>query len=350
MFRLHKEPTVPGVRRFVAVGMTCLATIALFWNPFRAQSDPSSEQEPSVAIQLVSKDSETRLVQHWGGVTRVPLHPKRICALRFEDELIALGVTPSAVSTDWQGRAKDYLRDRLKDVKPVPNIYDNSLPSFEAISEARPDLIIACLTNRHTYEQLSQIAPTVVLRDQGTFLGENGDLTLIKQRLRDLAIVIGREQKAEEAIAAFDAKVASARAMIAEETKGKTIAFFRTRGREWRLYGRHGMCGGEAIYDALGLQAPQMVTEKGTSLDPEKLVNFDADYLIIVSDGTLGADQTMTRLRNHPLWSRVAAVRTGHVLEITTYRHWVLSGLVGKARMIDEVVRCIRMGDVDENI
>jgi ABC-type Fe3+-hydroxamate transport system substrate-binding protein len=163
-----------------------------------------------------------------------------------------------------------------------------------------------------------------------------------------MALVLGCEPKADEAIAAFDAKVTAARAYASERLKGKTIAFFRTWGREWRLYGRRGMCGGEAIYGALGVEAPTLVADEGTSLDPEKLVHFDADYLVIVSDGTFGAEQTMTRLRGHPLWRRVTAVQQGHVLEITTYRHWVLSGLVGKARMIDEVFECIRLGETDE--
>jgi len=333
--------------RASAAVMTCLAAVALVVNPFAsADTDNTSWKERDrPRIRLVREEADCRIIEHWGGTTRVPKNLRRICALGFCDELLALGVTPSAVATNWQGRPVDYLREHLTAAQSVPNVYGDFLPSFEAVAAAEPDLILACVGNRHTYEQLSKIAPTVVLRDQGTYLSENGDIKVLKQRLRDLALVLGRERQAKAYIAGFDAKVEAARKYAKEHAAGKTFAFFRTRGREWRLYGRQGMCGGDAIYDSLQLSAPAMVTDQGTTLDPEKLVRFDADYLILVSDGTIGAQQTMSRLQQHPLWRRVTAVKNGNVLEITTYRHWVLSGLMGKARMMDEVLACIRLNE-----
>jgi ABC-type Fe3+-hydroxamate transport system substrate-binding protein len=63
-----------------------------------------------------------------------------------------------------------------------------------------------------------------------------------------------------------------------------------------------------------------------------------------VGDETPGAHQTLNRLRRNPLWQRVTAIRENHILELTTYRHWIASGLLGKRRMIDEFVQCIQGG------
>ena len=170
-------PTVPRRRivrclgRTLAILVSAAALAALVWNPFRNSEKETEEDEDAHAIRIVACDSDSLVVEHWGGVTRVPRRAQRICALQFADELLALGVLPIAVSTDWRGRPSDYLEKPLQGVRPVPNIYGDFLPSFEAIVECRPDLIVTCAGNLHTYEQLSRIAPTIVLRDQGAFPG-----------------------------------------------------------------------------------------------------------------------------------------------------------------------------------
>lgn len=329
-----------------SVLLTALSTVATVWNPFQIQPIAPHSTDRAV-IEILSSNADQRVVRHRAGITTIAAHPVRICGLAFVDELLTLGVKPLAVPSDWRGEVQDYLSPYLQRVQLVPQAYASWLPSFEAIAAVRPDLILAAPADLHDYQQLSSIAPTIVLRDAETTNHENSSIDALKRRLRDLGAVLGKNAEAQRAITEFDNHVAQARAAIGDSMRGKTIAFFRTREREWRLYGRRGDNGAEAIYDALGLQAPKMVSDRGlTALDPESLIGFDVDYLIVVGDDTIGARQTLNRVYQDPLWQRVTAVRQHHILEITTYRHWVASGLLGKTRMINEFVQCIRGGRV----
>ncbi len=168
----------------MVVGMTGLSLAAIVWNPFvdeNADSTISPRSRKGVTnstttttvisaksrlIEVLSTDSQTRRVRDVAGVCDVPLHPRRIVALAFADELIALGLKPHAMAN---GRSwalfEDYLGDSIKDVVMLPygHFYD-VLPCYDAIADCHPDLILVQGRDEHTYRQLCTIAPTLVLR------------------------------------------------------------------------------------------------------------------------------------------------------------------------------------------
>lgn len=335
-------PKRSGWAAFTLMGAIPLA--AVLWHPFAEATARTAAAKPGT-IQVLSDDGGVRSVRHAAGTTAVPAHPQRIAALAFTDELVSLGIQPVAVTCDWSGKVDDYLHGLLRAPQLVPQVYGAGSPPMDAVAAARPDLILASVADSHEYSQLALLAPTVVLREARISNHENRSIDALKKRLRDLGAVVGRAAEAESAIAEFDRHAAAARAAIGHSMDGKTIAFFRARDREWRMYGATGDNGAEAIYGVLGLHAPKTISDVGiAALDPESLVGFDVDYLIVVGDETVGARQTLNRLERNPLWRRVTAIRENHVLEIATYRHWIASGLVGKTRMIDEFVECIRGG------
>jgi iron complex transport system substrate-binding protein len=322
--------------------MGAIPLAAVIWNP--GDNARTAAAKPGT-IQVLSDDGLVRSVRHAAGTTGVPAHPQRIAALAFADELLSLGIQPVEMTCDWSGNVDDYLRGHVQAPQLVPQVYGAGSPPMDAVAAARPDLILASVVDSHDFRQLSMLAPTVILREARIANHENRSIDALKKRLRDLGAVVGRGAEAESAIAEFDRHAAAARAAIGHSMDGKTIAFFRTRDREWRMYGAKGDNGAEAVYDVLGLHAPRMISDLGiAALDPEALAGFDVDYLIVVGDETVGARQTLNRLQRNPLWRRVTAIRENHVLEIQTYRHWISSGLLGKTRMIDEFVECIRGG------
>ena len=87
----------------VVASMTGLSLASLAWKPFessQAQVPGSRKAAPRGGwIQVLSTDSQTRRVRDVAGVCNVPLHPQRIVALAFTDELIALGLKPYAMAT-----------------------------------------------------------------------------------------------------------------------------------------------------------------------------------------------------------------------------------------------------------
>jgi iron complex transport system substrate-binding protein len=336
------------------VGMTGLAAASIFWHPFadspprEARQSGKSASSKDVRIEVLSTDESFRTVRHALGITRVPIAPQRICALCNADELTCLGLKPHSMAS---GRSwalfEDYLDEKIDGVIRLPygHLYD-VLPCYEAIATCRPDLIIASPSDQHTYEQLCTIAPTLVLRNPNDSTRGNTSLDALRKRLRDLGTALGREKEAADYIADFDRHLAQIREELGPRIRGRTLACFRTRWGRWLLFGGKDVsgAGAQAIMDALGLQSPADGRGVGGDLELEDLANFDADYIVIGADDTVGAPEALDRLRSSPFIRQSTAGRTGHVYTLSKCNHWWFSGLAGKRRMLDEIAACIRGG------
>lgn len=323
----------------VAGGALIVGVKAAGWLPAIVELDdlhaPGSGPRP---VDVLEEGAGYRVVRHAAGVTRVPARPERICALAAADEVLSIGVEPIAHSIN-DGNFPDYLRDLLADVPWIPNVYGAHLPNLEAIVIVRPDLIITRTHSRKTYEQLSRIAPTVVLLDH---------MENYRQRVLDVGTIIGRRPAAEARVAWYDAKVAAARTALHRAAPGQSVAVMRVRPKHYRLHGGdHNV--DPVLYDDLGMTRPALVRDRAWSstTSPEALLGLDADYIIISADASPGSERTYAELFAHPIWARVPAVRAGRVLRIARYRHWSDSGILGKGRAIDDVLRAIAPAALD---
>lgn len=283
-------------------------------------------------IEVVETGDDYQVIRHVGGTTRTPFPPRRICALSNADELLSIGVMPVAHSIR-DGNYPDYLSETLKDVAWIPNVYGETMPNLEAILRVQPDLIITRAPDRQTYLQLSKIAPVIVLLGHNRYFG---------QRVLDLGMIVGRRQQAEARVAWYEAKASAARAALHAKLQGRTFAFFRVNPRAFRLSGWSDS-GGPVVFGDLDLPRPRLVREnrRNSSLSPEQLLDLDADYAVIAVSGSLGSERQLEALLEHPAWGRLPAAEAGHVLVLERYRHWADSGILGKSRIIDDVLRAI---------
>jgi iron complex transport system substrate-binding protein len=283
-------------------------------------------------IEVLEEADGYRVVRHAGGVTRIPQHPRRICALASADELLSIGVQPVAHSIK-DGHFPDYLAEALRDVPWIPNVYGDAMPNLEAVLQVRPDLIITRAPDRQTFLQLSRIAPVVVLL---------GHAHHYRQRVLDVGTLVGRRREAEARVAWYDAKVLAARQALHARLQGQTFAFFRVNSRAFRLSGSSDS-GGPVAFGDLQLPKPRLVAEneRNVTLSPEQLIDLDADYAVIAIDVHAGSERHMHELLEHPAWKRLPAGRNGHAVILTEYRHWADSGILGKSLIIDDVIRAI---------
>lgn len=289
-------------------------------------------------VEVVEEGAGYRVVRHAGGTTRIPSNPERICALASADELLAIGVKPVAHSIS-DGHFPDYLAEPLAGVPWVPTVYGASLPNMEAVVRVRPDLIITRNTSRQTYLQLSRVAPTVVLLDH---------LTHYRERVLDVGTIVGRRREAEARVAWYNAKVAAANAALHPVVGSKTMAMMRVRPKTYRLHGDQNH-DSPLLYGDLKMNRPELVRNRtwSSTMSPEQLMTFDADYLLITVDSAADARRTYDELSTHPVWARVPAVKNGQVLVVTKWRHWADAGILGRARGIDDVLRLVRPDALD---
>jgi iron complex transport system substrate-binding protein len=121
-------------------------------------------------------DSPTSVtVKHFFGETKVQAQPKRVVSagLTGQDDLLALGVVPIAV-TNWWGDQPfavwPWAQPKLGQAQPAVLSLDNGL-DFDKIAALKPDLIVATNAgvDKDTYNRLSSIAPTIPQSDDHPF-------------------------------------------------------------------------------------------------------------------------------------------------------------------------------------
>lgn len=106
-------------------------------------------------------------IAHKYGSTTIEQPPKRVVVvgLREQDTLLAMGITPVAVTKffDGTGAIRSWAKPKLGDAKPPVEVDPSDGVQIERVAAQRPDLIIGMFSamTKDEYEKLSKIAPTV---------------------------------------------------------------------------------------------------------------------------------------------------------------------------------------------
>ena len=246
----------------------------------------------------------THPVETANGTVEVPEDPERVVVLDTGelDDALALGVTPvGAVTTDVDSEFLSYLGDRTDGIETVGTIGE---PNLEQIAALDPDLILSS-TVRHAelYDQLSKIAPTV-------FSGNIGETW--KQNLELHAEALGREDEADELMAAYDAKAAKVAKALPDDA---VVSLVRFLPDQTRLYSDKSFSG--VITSDVGAEVPSAARGADThiELSPEKLGLADADYVLTSTYGAAG-DTDRAEITSSGLWTNLAPVKDGRTTEI----------------------------------
>ncbi|WP_038887505.1 ABC transporter substrate-binding protein, partial [Vibrio rotiferianus] len=150
-----------------------------------------------------SSTAMTRVVEDEQGQFEIATTPQRVVVLEFSfvDALAAVGVSPIGVADDNDAsRVIPAVRDL---VEPWQSVGMRSQPSLEAIAILKPDLIIADAERHRTiYQDLQQIAPTLLLKSRGETYHENLEsarkvgVALNKQAEMELRLQLHRQSMA----------------------------------------------------------------------------------------------------------------------------------------------------------
>lgn len=227
-------------------------------------------------------------IEHIWGETTIDERPERVVALGVTDSdpLLALGVVPVAITpfvfyaeTDGVG---PWARDLIGDAEP--EIFTSDEVDVEAVAALAPDLIVGVSAgfDETVYEQLSQIAPTVV-RPEGTvaYGVDRDDAT------RMIAEAVGEVDRGEELIAAADQAFEDARAADPEFDGATGTAALYAGGVYYAFLPADAR---GRVLGELGLQLPDSITALDTGdsffaeLSAEQLGLLDGDVLVVLTD------------------------------------------------------------------
>ncbi len=291
--------------------------IAIITFGFIVGCSGTSSQTARLESSQVSP-AECRTIQHARGETCVPLNPQRVIVLHraMLANAIALGVQPvgsTSIYISSGTKFPPYLEDKV-DEKLEP-IGTGEQPNLEKIARLKPDLIVG-FTYNATYDQLSHIAPTVLID-----WNMAGDW---KEHLEFVAQTLGKTAEAKQLLEDYNRRIEQFKTAIGDRLAqfqvslvngGGNAAFLRSDVKD--------SFAGTILSDA-GLQRPPAQNVKGLdieiSLETIPQLDGDAIFIMLVSDDK--GDQVWERLQRQPLWSQLKAVKQDRVylVDFSTWR------------------------------
>ena len=255
--------------------------------------------------------SEMITVEDMKGTVSIPANPQRVVDVSGSaDELIILDVpfVGSANTSMFDGvtvppNLEEYFTEN--NVEVVGN-YSGSVGelNLEKIAELNPDLIIMNIRHEKVYDQLKEIAPTVMLNDDINYVNWKGRFQQLGEWFCKAEIVTLWLEDYDKKSAEFAEKV---KAVTGDETFA-VIEKNSVRTGSYYVYRTGGP--GELVYDAMKLPASAGVPEGvwGEVVDAEYCSRIDADHIFFFSDdGTVGDTADL------PTWQNLKAVKNGNV-------------------------------------
>ena len=244
----------------------------------------------------------------------VPYDPQRIAILDMAslDILDALGVAGGRVvgSADT---SLDYLQSYVTD-ENTANLGTIKTADLEAVMAAQPDVIFIGGRLAKSYDALSEIAPVVYLATDS----ELGVVESVRQNAATIASMFGLEDKVDELMAGFDARIQTLADFAAD--KAAIVGMCTSGG--FNVLGNDGRCsiiGREIGFENIGVDADIDTSTHGNEASFEFVVEKNPDYIFVMDRDAAIQTDGPARPGNH-------GERAGHGNRCLQERQYRLSG------------------------
>ncbi|MYL18299.1 ABC transporter substrate-binding protein [Halobacillus litoralis] len=291
-------------------------------------SEDEGEQQESSSGED-SGEQETRVVEHEMGEAKISGQPEKVVALEFSfvDNLASLGVSPVGIADDNdEERIIEPIREKIEDYTSVGT---RKQPSLEVISSLEPDLIIADMQrHKDIYDQLSDIAPTIILPSLAA------DYDGIIDSFQTVSTAMGMEDKGEEVLADHKEKMEELRSQVPED-ENRSVLPAVVADSGYFAHNMESYTG--SLLESIGLKnAIQSGDDRYNKINLEQLVEFDPDVMFHMSSG----DQTVvTEWENNDLYQDISAVENGEVHEVDRNMWSRFRGLISSEKILEDAVQ-----------
>ena len=273
---------------------------------------------------------ETVTVTDVRGEDEIPAEPQRIIDLSGNSDILSIlgySVIGTANSDAYDyTKFPSYLEETLQGAEILGYSMQDTM-DIEAIMNLNPDLIIISTVQEKMYDQLSQIAPTVMIQLEALDW---------KEDVRAFAKVFNKEEVADKWIADYEAKAEAAGDEIkAEYGEDTTYLSFLASGGQFFVFDGAGF--GEVLYEDMYLAKPEGMPEQSDIslpvVDYEGLAAIDTDYIFLIA-----TDEDLATLEANAIWNNLPAVKEGNVvvLESSPYFNQGYSP-IGREILVDEI-------------
>ncbi|MBE0338265.1 iron-siderophore ABC transporter substrate-binding protein [Paenibacillus sp. 28ISP30-2] len=281
--------------------------------------------------QGAASTDSVRIIEHVLGKTEIKGTPKRIVTLYngANDVMIAYGIKPvGIVESHGTEPVYDYLK---KDLAGIPTVGLETQPSLEEIYNLKPDVIIATrFRNEATYQQLSEIAPTVAVNEVYEW----------KETVKLIGQVLNQEDKGTQLLADWDRRVADFRTKMGDRLPIKaSIVNFRADHARIYYMGYAGK-----ILKELGFTRPpaQEGDQWGVKVNSkESIPDMNADTLFVFNSGKDPAaiEKNVEAWTRHPLWKNLDAYKKNSIFKVDEVNWNLAGGYLSANRMLDDLYK-----------
>ena len=282
----------------------------------------------NVAENVAKED--TMVVTDVRGEVEIPSNPKRIVDLSGNSDILSIlgyDVVGTANSDAYDyTKFPSYLEETLKGAEILGYSMQDTM-DVEAVMNLNPDLIVISTVQEKMYDQLSEIAPTVMIQLEALNW---------KDDVKSFAKVFNKEEVAEKWLKAYEEKAKEAGDKIkAEYGENTTYLSFLASGGQFFIFDGAGF--GSVLYEDMGLSKPKGMPEQSNISLPvvtyEGLAAIDTDYIFLIT-----TDEDYTQLESNAIWNSLPAVKEGKVVKLgaSPYFNQGYSS-IGRDLLLDEI-------------
>ena len=277
-----------------------------------------------------SSKGNTITVTDVRGNVEIPADPQRIVDLSGNSDILSIlgyDVVGTANSDAYDyTKFPSYLEETLKGAKILGYSMQDTM-DVEAVMNLNPDLIVISTVQEKMYDQLSEIAPTVMIQLEALNW---------KDDVRNLAKVFDREEVAETWLSNYETKAKETGDKIkAEYGEDTTYLSFLASGGQFFVFDGAGF--GDVLYNDMGLAKPSGMPEQTDISLPvvtyEGLAAINTDYIFLIA-----TDEDLAELQSNAIWNNLPAVKAGHVVVLPSSPYFNQGySSIGREVLVDEI-------------
>lgn len=298
--------------------VSCLAAMVLVGCGTNGGSNNDKSSEKKITVTDVR------------GEVEIPANPERIVDLSGNSDILSiLGYkvvgTANSDAYDYT-KFPTYLEETLKGAEILGYSMQDTM-DVEAVMNLNPDLIVISTVQEKMYDQLSEIAPTVMIQLEALNW---------KDDVKAFAKVFNKEDVANKWLADYEGKAKEAGDKIkAEYGENTTYLSFLASGGQFFIFDGAGF--GSVLYEDMGLAKPEGMPEQSDISLPvvtyEGLASIKSDYIFLIS-----TPEDLKQLESNAIWNSLPAVKEGKVvvLESSPYFNQGYSS-IGRQLLVDEI-------------
>lgn len=240
------------------------------------------------------------------GVKTIQAQPVRVATLNWDiaEQVIELGVTPVAVP-DIAGYSDWVVQPAIPE--GVTDIGTRTEPNFSALKKLNPDVILIASPQKDLQERLSEIAPVFYYQ---TYSEQHSNAAAAIENFKKIAQLLGKEEQANNKLAAMDARIAVLKAELAKAYPGdkpKVTSFRFASTTSVYIYGNNSIpqyaLEQLGFENAMDLPASQWGISQKRMTELKKVKNGIALYF--------EPFPYQDKLNQSPIWKSMPFVRNG---------------------------------------